>query len=99
LGSLLKITEVAKIFGLLFSTEKDYANILTKNRLGYILVDFFTNSSGRPDRDPYFVNLSVVDQAERSSRPNSTQNHDPMRRTLLSATFTNKLNKKFVETT
>jgi hypothetical protein len=26
-----------------------YALFLTKNRLGYFLVDFFTNSSGHPD--------------------------------------------------
>jgi hypothetical protein len=28
--------------------SRDYVSILTKNGLGYILGDYFTNSSGRP---------------------------------------------------
>jgi hypothetical protein len=44
-------TEVAQNIGLLFSyvgTCRPYINIF-KNGLGYILSDFFTNSSGRPN--------------------------------------------------
>jgi hypothetical protein len=45
----LKLTKVAHIFGLPFpQVEVMYAVILTKTGLGYILVNFFTNSSGRP---------------------------------------------------
>jgi hypothetical protein len=48
LGTYVKTTEVAHIFGLLNSTVKVYALILTKPGLGYILGEFFTNSSGHP---------------------------------------------------
>jgi hypothetical protein len=47
LGSFLQITEIAQIIGLLIST-KNYILIMTKNGLGYILGDFFTNVSGHP---------------------------------------------------
>jgi hypothetical protein len=40
LGSFLNITEVAQCLSHVF--------ILTKNGLGHILADFFTNSSGHP---------------------------------------------------
>jgi hypothetical protein len=46
--SFSKITEAAKIWGLLFPTVKKFLQILTKTGLGYILRDFFTNSSGHP---------------------------------------------------
>jgi hypothetical protein len=39
-----KITELAHILGQLFSAEKS----VNKNGLGYILGDFFANSSGHP---------------------------------------------------
>jgi succinate-acetate transporter protein len=40
LGSFLKITKVAKYFGILFSTEKLCILILAKLVFGYILEDF-----------------------------------------------------------
>jgi hypothetical protein len=43
---LLKITEVAQIFGLLFPCGKRTALMLIKNGLGYFWAIFFTNSSG-----------------------------------------------------
>jgi hypothetical protein len=43
LGNFLKITKVANIFGLPFSTL-----IWAKNGLGYALGDFFKNTSGHP---------------------------------------------------
>jgi hypothetical protein len=44
---------VAQILGLLLSTVKVMkALILTKNGVGYILGDFFTNSSGHPASGP-----------------------------------------------
>jgi hypothetical protein len=48
-GLFLKITEVAQILKLLFARVKSYALISTKDGLGYVLGDFYTNSSGRPD--------------------------------------------------
>jgi hypothetical protein len=48
LAAFWKITEVVHIFQLLFSTVKWYELILTKHGLGYVLGDFFTNSSGHP---------------------------------------------------
>jgi hypothetical protein len=46
-GMFLKIKEVAH-FGAIFSNSTRYVLILTNNWLGYILGDFFTNSSGHP---------------------------------------------------
>jgi hypothetical protein len=43
-GQFLKNREVALMFGTPFSTVK----ILTKNELGHVLGDFFTNLSGHP---------------------------------------------------
>jgi hypothetical protein len=40
------ISEIAQIYGLLFSQIICSVLILTKNGFGYILGDFFTNSSG-----------------------------------------------------
>jgi hypothetical protein len=37
------------MFGLLFCRCKSYAFHFDKNRLGYILGDFFTSSSGHPE--------------------------------------------------
>jgi hypothetical protein len=52
LGSGLKITEVEHIFELpTFFHGASYAFILSKNGLGSILGDFFTNSSGHPGAD------------------------------------------------
>jgi hypothetical protein len=51
LGSALKITYVSHIFGLLNSLFKFCSSLSTKfdkNVFGYILGDFFTNSSGHP---------------------------------------------------
>jgi hypothetical protein len=45
LGYFLKTTKVAHILGATFSTVKVIHKI-GKNGLGYILGDFFTNSSG-----------------------------------------------------
>jgi hypothetical protein len=50
-GTVLKITEVEQIFGLLFPRYRNVL-ILTKKCLGYILVDFMTKSSGHPDSQP-----------------------------------------------
>jgi hypothetical protein len=47
LGSGLKITKAANFYGVLFPMVPVIIN-LTKNGLGYILGDFFTNSSGHP---------------------------------------------------
>jgi hypothetical protein len=44
----LKITEEAKIIGLLFSTVQDVYQFSQNMGLGYILGNFFTNSSGHP---------------------------------------------------
>jgi hypothetical protein len=44
-GSYLKITEVTYIFGLLYTMVK-LRDKFGENGLGYILGDFFTNSSG-----------------------------------------------------
>jgi hypothetical protein len=41
----MKITKIAHYFGSFFN-EKSYVLILRKSELGYILGDFFTNSSG-----------------------------------------------------
>jgi hypothetical protein len=42
-----KLTKEAKIFGVSVSTaHKSYVLVLTKNGVGYILSDFFTNPSG-----------------------------------------------------
>jgi hypothetical protein len=50
LDSGLKIAEVAHISGLLFPmVPVMYSFGQQKNGLGYILGDFFTNSSGHPD--------------------------------------------------
>jgi hypothetical protein len=51
LGIFVKITE---IFGLLFSRGKSCLLIFTKNGLGYILGDFFTNASGHPASIQFF---------------------------------------------
>jgi hypothetical protein len=48
--SCSKIRKVATKFVLLFFKCKSYILTLTKNGLGYILGDFFPNSSGHPDR-------------------------------------------------
>jgi hypothetical protein len=50
LGRFSKITQLAQISGLLFSTVK-IINFDKKNGPGYILGDFFTNSSGHPGWD------------------------------------------------
>jgi hypothetical protein len=39
-GQFLKITDVAQILGLIFSTKLTYVLILTKNGMGHILGDF-----------------------------------------------------------
>jgi hypothetical protein len=50
LGGLLKLTEVAHLFVLLFTTLMvTYVLIFTKCGLGFNLGEFFTNSSGHPD--------------------------------------------------
>jgi hypothetical protein len=46
MGYGLNLTEVAQILGLLFSMV---CIQFDKNGLGYILGDYFTNSSGHPD--------------------------------------------------
>jgi hypothetical protein len=46
----LKITEVVQILGLFFSGETDVCIRFDKNGFGYILCDFFTNSSDDPVR-------------------------------------------------
>jgi hypothetical protein len=47
-GRFLKNSEVAQIYWLLFPQSICSVFILTKNELGYILGDFFTNSSRSP---------------------------------------------------
>jgi hypothetical protein len=51
LGSFSKITQGAEKFGAILFQRIDYVLILTKNGLGYILGDLFTNSSGHPASD------------------------------------------------
>jgi hypothetical protein len=52
LRSSEKIKEVhSHIFGRIFYHGNNYVLILTKTVLGYILGDFFTNSSGHPEQD------------------------------------------------
>jgi hypothetical protein len=46
LGSFLKNTEVAQVFGLLFPAVKKYVLIFPYNGLGYTMSDFFSNLSG-----------------------------------------------------
>jgi hypothetical protein len=41
------ITKLAHISGLLFPAVKSYVLVLVKNGLGYIVGDFFANSSGQ----------------------------------------------------
>jgi hypothetical protein len=50
LDSFMEITVVAQKLGLLFPRSKFYVYILiwAKNGLGYVLCDFFTNSSAHP---------------------------------------------------
>jgi hypothetical protein len=56
LGSQFLIAEVAHKVGVLLATVKVmYALILSKNVLGYILGEFFTNSSGHPSVRPVFL--------------------------------------------
>jgi hypothetical protein len=50
LGSFFKITELAEIFDLLFFHGKSSVLSLTNNGLGYILGEFYTNSSGHHAR-------------------------------------------------
>jgi hypothetical protein len=50
LSSFMKIIEITQIFGLPFLNGKRSAHIFTKNVLGYILGDSFTDPSGHPDR-------------------------------------------------
>jgi hypothetical protein len=50
----LKITEVVQILGLFFSGETDVCIRFDKNGFGYILCDFFTNSSDDPVRIYFF---------------------------------------------
>jgi hypothetical protein len=61
LGSLLKITEIAHILGLLFP-RLGFCKNLAKNGLCYILGDFFANSFGHHDGEllggiAIFINL------------------------------------------
>jgi hypothetical protein len=61
LDSVLKITEVAQIFGLLFHST---SGVLTlKKWLDYILGDFFANSSGHPGGLPQ-PNLIIDDKCD-----------------------------------
>jgi hypothetical protein len=56
----MKIIDVAKTFGAgTFSHGKNYALILTKNGLGYILDDFVRNSSCCPKLDPGFIDSAL----------------------------------------
>jgi hypothetical protein len=50
LGTVLKRTEAAHILRRFFHGKRT-ALILTMNGLGYILGDFFSNSSGRPGQE------------------------------------------------
>jgi hypothetical protein len=54
LWAVFSITIVDQIFGLLLSTNKTCMLIFTKSELGYILGDFFTNSSGHPEIEASF---------------------------------------------
>jgi E3 ubiquitin-protein ligase DOA10 len=56
LDSFLIITAMVQIFGYFFHVS-GYVFILAKSRLGYILSDFFTNSSGHPVQSPVHKSL------------------------------------------
>jgi hypothetical protein len=60
-GQFFKSTEVAKIFGHFFH-RKSYVSILMKNGFGFILCDFFANSSGHPGAvlTPYVSSLVMI---------------------------------------
>jgi hypothetical protein len=45
----------------------DYVLILTKNKLGYILGDFFKNSSGHPDGCGGGVEISIQEYEQRKN--------------------------------
>jgi hypothetical protein len=51
LGSFLRLRKYPKILGNFFRSSGFVVLILAKNGLGYILGDFFTNSSGHPVAD------------------------------------------------
>jgi hypothetical protein len=50
-GSFLIITKVAHIIWVTYFHGDGYALVFTKNGLGYILSDSFTNSSGHPGNE------------------------------------------------
>jgi hypothetical protein len=60
--SFCKFSKIAQIFGLPnFSVVgKSYESTLTKNRLGHILGDFFSNSSDHPAPDQQTLAFCVV---------------------------------------
>jgi hypothetical protein len=66
LGSFLKITEAAHIFGQLFSRLRFFNN-LGKNVLAYILGDFFPITSGHP------VATTQMDEQRRLPKKKWTQ--------------------------
>jgi hypothetical protein len=49
LGSFSKFTEVAQIFGLLYSAVKSMYAFIFKKCFGLLFGRFFTSSSGHPD--------------------------------------------------
>jgi hypothetical protein len=60
LGSFLKMTKVAQIYGLHFpNVSATCVLILRKNGLGYLLGAFFANSSGHPGYVPARAGLCV----------------------------------------
>jgi hypothetical protein len=75
-GHFLKITKIAYICGLLFYTEKCYALILTKNGLGFIWGNFFTNLSGHPAHNPKLQ--SPRWQAETITLEHAVRDHESM---------------------
>jgi hypothetical protein len=54
-------TELAHILGQLFSTVKAMHVLIGKNKLGYILGDSFTNSSGHPVSRLYCFTTKSID--------------------------------------
>jgi hypothetical protein len=62
-GQFFEDYKISPIYWATFFNGKSYAYNLTKNGLGYILGDFFTSSSGHPDRCSNFGKTSQMREA------------------------------------
>jgi hypothetical protein len=83
-GGLLKLTEVAQVYVLLFPHGSGYVLILAKARLGYILGEFFTNSSGHP----VWVQHSCIFVSSENVASATNQKHKKLPNRILTAETT-----------